>query len=188
MEIRNIRTEDIPGTLSISLAELGSDYLSDADFIEALDSETTFCKVATDGGKVLGFSVCQVFGPESVDEFLRLPDSEERDELMRCNTIGLLDSVSILNEMKGHGIGKKLVRSCFDSFESIGMDAICAMAWKSIEGTTNIGHLLTELGLKPSLSIQGYWNQFVTSPDGHDCPVCGRPCRCYGVLYTKFKN
>ena len=68
-----------------------------------------------------------------------------------------------------------------------GADVICSMAWKSIHGVTNAGKLLVEIGLEESMAIEGYWNQLVDSPEGHHCPVCVHPpCKCYGVLYTRY--
>jgi len=69
--------------------------------------------------------------------------------------------------------------------ESRSVDIICAMAWKSVDGTINIESILRRMGMTPQIEIPGYWNQMVNSPGGHDCPVCGRPCKCSAVLYFK---
>ena len=81
IEIRRLRTEDIPDVLRISLVELGEDYLGEGDFIDAIDDDAQFCNVAVMDGRPVGFAICQVFGPEREKEMLHLPDCPERDEV-----------------------------------------------------------------------------------------------------------
>ena len=186
ISIHDIEQNHILSALEIAISELGSDYLSEEDFFDAMDSKSSFCKIAIYHDKVVGFSICQIFKPEKIDELLALPESAERDSLEKRNMIGLLDSVSVSDEMKGMGVGGQLIDSCIKEFISKGVDVICAMGWKDVNGITNIDSLLRRTGMTPSLEIGGYWNRFVRSPDGHDCPVCGRPCHCSGLLYTRF--
>jgi len=185
IEIRRLCAEDVPDALRISLVELGSDYLDESDFTDAIDSDSQFCNVAVEDGKVLGFAICQVFGPEGESEYLGLPDCPERDLVLSSNRIGLLDSVSVDDSCKGRGIGSMICSRCVDDFIEMGCDMACAMAWKSYTGRTNIAGVLTKLGMQETISIQGYWNRMVDSPEGHDCPECGAPCKCYGVFWNK---
>lgn len=185
IEVRRITERDIPGALRISLVELGEDYLSEKDFMEAIGSDRTFCNVAVEDGNVLGFAVCQMFGPEDEPEYLGLPDGPERDSVMSCRRIGLLDSVSVDDSCKGRGIGRVMCGRCVDDMVAEGCDMVCAMAWKSFSGRTNIAGILKGLGLEETISIQGYWNRMVDSPEGHHCPECGAPCRCYGVFWRR---
>ena len=186
ISILDIELDHIQSALAIAVSELGSDYLNEDDFFNVMGSENDFCKIAIYRDRVVGFSICQTFDPIKIDELLALPISDEKDSLEKRNRIGLLDSVSVSNEMKGIGIGSQLIDSCVEEFVSKGVDVICAMGWKDINGITNIDGLLKRIGMTPSLEIGGYWNRFVRSPYGHDCPVCGRPCHCSGVLYTRF--
>ncbi|UAL07650.1 MAG: GNAT family N-acetyltransferase [Candidatus Methanogranum gryphiswaldense] len=181
-----ITKEDIPEALSISLKELGSDYLSEKDFEEALSSRNAFCIVVRDDGKVAGFAICQIFGPDMVDKMLHLPDSRERSMLMSKNRIGLFDSVSVSETSRGKGVGTVLAKTCMDRFRAEGTEAVTAMAWEDYTGHCNIRKILVNsMELTPSYAIKGYWNQFVNSPEGHHCPMCGSPCKCFGRLFYK---
>jgi hypothetical protein len=60
------------------------------------------------------------------------------------------------------------------------------MAWKSVSGRTNIAGILTRMGMRETVSIEGYWNRMVSSPEGHHCPECGAPCHCFGVFWYKL--
>lgn len=182
---RNLATNEIPNALDIAKSELGSDYLTEKDFLETINSQSAFCKVVTYNRQFAGFAICQVFGPEKVDEMLHLPDSPERDRLLSNKTIGLFDSVAVHEDMQNHGVGIELSTACMNEFVVRDVDVICAMAWKSVDGTINVEGLLRRMGMTASLEIPGYWNQMVDSPGGHECPVCGRPCKCSAVLYTK---
>jgi ribosomal protein S18 acetylase RimI-like enzyme len=178
--------KDIPEALRISLKELGSDYLSEKDFEEAIDSEDIFCIIVHEDDKVLGFAICQMFGPEKVDRMLRLPESPERDMLISKERIGLFDSVSVSEKARGKGVGTVLAKACMERFQAEGIDVVTAMAWEDYTGHCNIRKILVNsMGLSPSYAIQGYWNQFVNSPEGHHCPMCGSPCKCYGRLFYK---
>lgn len=176
---------DIPEALAISLKELGVDYLSEIDFLEALDSESVGCMIAKDDGKVLGFAIYRIFGPEDVDVMLRLPDCPERDMIMAADRIGLFDSVAVGDFARGRGVGTELAEACMVKFSELGAEIVTAMAWEDYTGHANIGRILTEtMGMTPSIALKGYWNLFVDSPEGHSCPMCGAPCRCCGRLHT----
>ena len=128
-----------------------------------------------------------MMGPDSADEYLKLPDSRERDKILSIRKIGILDSAAIDKARKRGGLGRLLVRASYIKLMDEGADVICAMAWKNIHGVTNAGKILVENGLEESMAIEGYWNDVVNSPEGHHCPVCMEPpCRCYGVLYTRY--
>ena len=188
IEITDLRKEHIPDALSISRRELGIDYLFECDFMECLEPHNGyFCKIAVEGNRVCGFIINHVFGPEEADEFLKLPPSKERDKVLSVRKIGILDSASVDDTFKGMGIGSKLIQASYDEMLFNDVDAICAMAWKSINGTTNIKGILEKIGLEETISIPGYWNLMVESPEGHHCPDCKEPpCRCSGVFYVKY--
>lgn len=184
IEVRRLKQEDIPDALRISLKELGEDYLSEDDFIHASENGQ-FCNVVLYDGKVAGFAICREFTPEEEPEVLGLPDGPFRDEVLCCSKSGILDSVSMDDSMKGKGLGTILCQRCYDDFVGDGCGLVCAMAWKSYTGRTNIAGILNKLGLSEGLAIQGYWNRMVSSPEGHHCPECGAPCKCYGVFWRK---
>jgi len=186
MTIHNLTVNHIPIVLNIAATELGSDYLTEQDFLEVLDADDGFCMISITDNIVSGFSICKIFGPDKIDEMLALPDCGERNALNTHRTIGLLDSVAVAQEMKGKGIGSELIDVCCKELAARGADVLCAMAWKDVNGNANIGNLLKKTGMSPSIEIMGYWNRFVASPEGHDCPVCGRPCKCSAVLYMKL--
>ncbi len=175
--------------LRICRQELGPDYHSEADFRKCLGSSREhFCKVILDDEEmVCGFLTSMMTGPESAGEYLKLPDSRERDKVLSLRKIGILDAAAIDNARKRGGLGRLLIRASYKKLMDEGADVICGMAWKSIHGTTNAGKILAEIGLEESMAIEGYWNHVVNSPEGHHCPVCtAPPCRCYGVLYTRY--
>lgn len=181
--IRLLRRDDVSQALEISLVELGSDYLSEKDFIDAIDSDTQFCMVSEDDGRITGFSICRVFGPSEEPEVLGLPDCHERDAVMSHEVCGIVDSVSVDDSVKGKGAGSAMVEASFRELASRGCTLICAMAWKSVSGRTNIAGILRRLGMRETVAIEGYWNRMVSSPEGHDCPECGAPCHCFGVFW-----
>lgn len=186
IEIRRLCEEDIPEVLRVSLIELGEDYLDEDDFKDALVDEGQFCNVAVMDGKPVGFAICQVFGPEKEKEMLHLPEGPEKDRVLSMSRIGLLDSVSVDSSAKGHGIGTVMCERCVEDMKDMGCGMVCAMAWKSVHGTTNIGGILKRMDLEETIEIQGYWNTMVDSPEGHHCPICGAPCKCYGVFWRKL--
>ena len=188
LKIVDLSEGHIPQAIEISKVEFGIDYLFEKDFLDCIGKKNVFCKVAVLGDDVIGFCICRLFGPEGVDEGLKLPDCRERDIMMSFKRIGLLDAITLRSDMQGHGYGTVLADASYDEMVSRGADAVCAMAWKSIRGTTNAKRLLENLGMMSSIEIQGYWNLMVDSPEGHHCPHCEPPCKCYGVLYYKSLN
>ena len=172
--------------MEISMAELGSDYLEDDDFLMTLTSKDDFCLVALDDdGEPIGFAISNVFGEEKVDPILHMPDGPERDEILTYDRIGYLASVAVLHSAKRKGAGKLLVAASEEEFDRRGVDVSCAMAWKSVDGTVNISKVVEGVGMKEVAEFQGYWNDPRAFPNGHDCPVCGNPCSCSAVYYLK---
>jgi ribosomal protein S18 acetylase RimI-like enzyme len=182
---RNLAANEIPNALGISASELGTDYLTENDFLETINSDTSFCKVVTYNRQFAGFAICRIFGPDKADGILHLPDSPDRDHLLSREKIGLFDSIAVRKDMQNNGIGIELSAVCLKELEARDIDTVCAMAWKSIEGTINIEGILRRMGMTPRLEIPGYWNLMVDSPSGHDCPVCGKPCMCSAVLHYR---
>lgn len=180
---RKIEMGDVAEAVDISKKQLGVDYLEEKDFIDAMSDPGQFCMVAEEEGRVAGFAICQVFGPDSEGEKLMLPDCPERDLVMGTPLTGLLDSVAVSAYFKGRGIGTEICRECVREMSRMGCGIVCAMAWKNIHGVTNIAGVLAKLGLKEGIAVPGYWNLMVDSPEGHDCPICGAPCRCWGVFW-----
>ena len=179
----------LPDLLRICRQELGPDYHSEADFRKYLGgSGRQFCMVILDDqGVACGFTTFMMLDPESADDYLKLPDSPERDRLVSMRKIGITDAMAVDNTRKRKGLGRRLLHALHQRLVDEGADVICTMAWKDIHGVTNAGKLAVEIGMEASIAIQGYWNRVVSTPEGHHCPVCkGPPCRCYGVLYVKY--
>ena len=182
---RNIAVNEIPIAIDVSKEELGEDYLAEKDFLETINTPSAFCKVITYNRQFAGFAICQVFGRDKVDKMLHLPDSPGKDKLLSKEKIGLFDAVAVSKAFRKLGLGTELFAACNSEFSTREVDAVCAMAWKSVDGTVSTEGILRRMDLTPQLEIPGYWNQMVDSPGGHDCPVCGRPCKCSAVLYYK---
>jgi len=176
---------EIPIALDVAKEELGSDYLAEKDFLETINSPSAFCKVVTYNRQFAGFAICQIFSPDKIDKMLHLPDSPDKDLFLSIEKIGLFDSTSIRKDLQGIGLGTELSAACYDEFVSRNVDMICGMAWKSVDGQINVDGIFRRMGMTPRLEVPDYWNQMVDSPGGHDCPVCGRPCKCSAVLYYK---
>lgn len=187
--IVDLDEQHLPDVLRICRRELGLDYHPEADFKKFMRSgKEGACKVILDdSGVVCGFCTAMLMGPGPAGQYLKLPDSEERDKLLSVNKIGIIDAAATDDSRKREGLGRLLVRAMYNKVLDEGAGVICSMAWKSIHGVTNAEKLLLELGLKESMAIEGYWNRVVDSPEGHHCPVCKEPpCRCSGVLYTRY--
>jgi GNAT superfamily N-acetyltransferase len=178
--------EDIPEALTISLKELGSDYLNEKDFKDAIKSEKQFCAVVKNDGHVAGFAICKLFGPDDEFEYLRLPGSPEKKLICSKKKIGIFDSVSVSEDCRGMGVGTLLAEQCMRTFEDRETEIVTAMAWEDYTGHCNIKKILVNvMGMTESFAIRGYWNLFVDSPEGHDCPMCGAPCKCFGRLFYR---
>lgn len=186
--IMHFPEEYLPKLMEISMAELGSDYLEEEDFLMTLTSKDDFCLVAIDETGPIGFTICNVFGKEKVDPILHMPDGPERDEIMKCDKIGYLASVAVLDSAKRKGAGKLMVDAAEREFDRRRVDVSCAMAWKSVDGTVNIAKVVERAGMKEVAEFAGYWNDPRAFPNGHDCPVCGNPCSCSAVYYLKRRR
>lgn len=181
---RNLAEGDIPNALELADLHLGVDYLKEEDFMRAINSPTCFCRVISFNRQFTGFALCQIFGPDEIDGMLHIPDGPQKDRLLTKKKIGLLDAMTIREDSRHIGIGAELARFCYDEFVRRDVDEICALAWKHTDGAIPADSVLKKMGLSPSIEIPGYWNLKVDSPEGHNCPICGAPCKCSAVLYT----
>ncbi|MDO5861454.1 MAG: GNAT family N-acetyltransferase [Thermoplasmata archaeon] len=187
VEIRELGRKDIPHVVSIGRHQLGLDYISSTDFLEALSEPGRFCIVAQEGRRdFAGFALCREFGPEDVPEELALPEGPENDRVCSAKKIGLLDAVAVETHAARHGVGTQLCRAAVDRFIEDGCDLLVSMAWVHVDGKEPIKKALLANGFeRTSLQIPGYWNLWVDSEDGHLCPVCGHPCKCSAALWIK---
>ncbi len=182
--IVKLREEHIPACLEISKIHIGADYLYEKDFLEVIDGKNGFCLVYEDNGEAVGFGISQIFTPEEEKEFLKLPNCEERDLVMGFDKIGILDTFAVSDKCRGRGIGSELVKEALKELDDRGVGVVTAMAWKYFNGHINVQKILEQNNLKPGIEIPGYWNGMVDTPGGHECPVCGAPCKCSAVFYS----
>lgn len=186
IEVRELGRDDFAALTSIGKSQLGVDYISEADFEEAMSDPGQFCFVPVVDGVPSGFAICREFGPEAEAEELDLPDSEERDWVRSRGRIGLVDSVALDPSVGGRGVGTALCEACLDRFRSDGCDSAVSMAWVHHDGVEPIRKALTNAGFERTpLQIRGYWNEWVETEGGHMCPYCGSPCRCFGALWRR---
>ncbi len=184
--IRDIVKEDIPYLVPIGMSQLGVDYISDEDFIEAMEDPGQCCLVSVADGVPCGFAICREFPPDAETEELALPDTPERDWVRSGSMVGLIDSVAISSEVGGRGIGRMLCEACLERFGKDGCDCAVSMAWVHRDGAEPIRKALRETGMeRTGLVIEGYWNQWVGSSEGHHCPYCGAPCHCFAAMWRK---
>ena len=186
IEIRELRETDIGALVPIGMEQLGVDYISDADFLNVFEDPGQFCLVSEVDGVPSGFAICREFGPEDEPGELALPDTPERDWVVSGTKIGLIDSVAIGADVGGLGLGRMLCGACLDRFSEDGCDRVVSMAWVHFDGTEPIRKALTGAGFeRTGLVIEGYWNQWVGSQEGHHCPYCGAPCHCFAAMWRK---
>jgi len=182
--IERLAERHIDGVMEVSEAEFGHLYKKPEKFRKDIDDPNVAVYVATENGKVIGFGRSVSFGPDGIDDILKLPDSRERDLLMTKKRIVLFDALAIREDEQGKGIGSKLFPLVEEEFPC---DIIVVMAWKNCkDGHINVHPLLVKKGYtQTELEVKGYWNLMVDEPEGHYCPVCGAPDRCSAVLYIK---
>lgn len=186
IEIREIRGSDVQTLVVIGMLQLGVDYISDDDFTESMEDPGEFCLVATINGVPSGFAICREFGPEGEAKELALPESDGREWVLAQKRIGLIDSVAIGPDAGGRGLGRRLCEACIDRFRQDGCDSAVSMAWVHFDGVEPIKKALTGAGFERThLQIRGYWNQWVPSEGGHNCPYCGAPCNCFGAMWRR---
>lgn len=189
--IADLKEMYLPDVLNICRQELGADYHSEADFRKCLqgDREHFYKVVLNNEGVIFGFTTFLMLSPEAADEYLKLPDCSERDSLLSFRQISISDAMAIHSTMKKKGLGRLLMQAMLNKLMDEGADVFCTMAWKDINGITNAGKLAREIGAEESISIPGYWNRLVSTPEGHYCPVCKTTsCKCFGVLYIRYLN
>ena len=100
--IVDLNEHQMPDVLRICRQELEPHYHSEADFNKCLGSSREhFCEVILgDEGAVYGFLTAMMMGPEPADEYLKLPDSGERDKILSFRKIGVLNAAAIDNARK----------------------------------------------------------------------------------------
>ena len=186
--IVDLNIEHIPVVVQICSDELGADYHTVDDFHRCLENDDYIGKVVVNEQKsVIVFMMTFILNPKAADNFLKLPNSDAKEKLLSVERIGIMDSAAIESSYKKKGLGRYLIKAGYEQLLKINPDVVCGMAWKKADGITNVQKLLLELGLESSHEIKGYWNLISNEPNGHECPVCiTPPCKCYGVLYTKY--
>lgn len=184
--IRGLREDDIPFLVPIGKERLGVDYIGPEDFTDVFSDPGQFCLVTECDGVPMGFAICREFGPEEEHSELDLPDSPQREMVLAAPRIGLVDSVSTADGYGGRGYGRMLVEACLDRMRADGCTLAVSMAWVHRDGVEPIRKALSSAGFtRTGLVIEGYWNEWVGSKEGHHCPYCGAPCHCFGAFWYR---
>tara|TARA_Y100000310_G_C20534324_1_gene740091 strand:+ start:441 stop:1010 length:570 start_codon:yes stop_codon:yes gene_type:complete len=142
-----------------------------------------FCFVALQQEKVVGFSIGKVI---QLDKLLALyPGLKGKFFLnLTHQYIGMLQSVAVLEEYRGLGIGSKLTKPRVDLFNSLHLDII-TIAWKG-PGGTMAAPVVKKFGLKKVAEIENCWSHF-PKPENFDvCMGCNNfPCECSAEVYFR---
>jgi transcriptional regulator with XRE-family HTH domain/ribosomal protein S18 acetylase RimI-like enzyme len=186
-EIVDLKNKHIPQVLDICDSELGKDYLSYEDLRNVIKYEEYICKVAvnTSTNDVIGFCMCVLTDPDGALNIISWPDNKLPKAIEYSEKIGVIKTIAVYNKYQGYGIGKKITEACYEVLLDEGMDSACSIAWRNGD-VTNVGGVLTSLGFREFTSIENYWKDD-SEEKGYDCPTCGNPCSCTGVIYIKIE-
>lgn len=186
-EIIYITRGYIPQILDISDEELGKDYIN-YDMLKKIttDADDYICKLAynPNEAKIVGFCLCMIIVPQDINNIIRIPEDKTPRALIYSERIGVIKTVAVDKKYQGYGIGREIVKDCFNELLQKQVQSMFSIAWKNNE-KTNIHGILTGLGFKELIEIPKYWSEDSMKKE-YICPVCGQPpCQCSAVIYTQ---
>jgi transcriptional regulator with XRE-family HTH domain/ribosomal protein S18 acetylase RimI-like enzyme len=188
LKILDFKNKHISQVLDICDSELGKDYLSYEDLRKTIKCEEYICKVAinTNTNDVIGFCICVLTDLDGLLNTISWPENKIPKVIEYSEKIGVIKTVAVYNKYQGYGIGKKIIEKCYDVLLDKGIDSACSIAWKNGD-VTNVGGILNSLGFREFTSKENYWKED-SEEKGYNCPICGNPCNCTGVIYIKTKQ
>ncbi|MBR8535817.1 GNAT family N-acetyltransferase [Carboxylicivirga sediminis] len=130
--------------------------------------------------KLIGFSLayqCTIEGA-LCDYGLNVSSYAEWDR-----QVYVLKSMVIEESYQRRGYGTELMKSALNKAKANQLDAIILVGWKSVKGT-NIEHLMDDFGFEVICEIQDFWHA-ESIINQYQCPVCGNPCNCTAIIYSK---
>ena len=175
--------EVIPKLLSIAEKQLGDSYINENDLMPS--NGATFYAAVSNVGSV-GFANCYITDTQSFLSRYPKIASHRIKSLESTEKIGVLASVAVDENFKGHGIGLKLMKACLNWLKEHESRAILMTGWKSAKGV-HIGGLAMRLAFEPLFEVEDYWLEDSVK-NGYHCPECGAPpCHCSAVIYIKHQ-
>lgn len=181
---------EIEQAVSLVNNSLGDSY-TDAGVLQA-QAEATFSTVFLVKSEIMDevVGVAVVNHYQNVQEFL---DTTPYNQSLRVESlilpgyrggrIGVIKTVAVDSNMRGIGIGKKLIKVCLEELKTVDANDVYSFGWTDHEGC-HIQGTLESTGFTMLGHLEDYFKQ-LSIELGFGCPSCGNPCRCSVKLFAQ---
>jgi GNAT superfamily N-acetyltransferase len=140
--------------------------------------------VALERRSVIGAVTAECLGYES---FLQRVPADMADAVKSktprfdFHLIGFIRTVAVSENMRGRGVGTKLVKAAVKRLHKLGATSIVTIGWADRDGC-HIAGLVTALGFTEIATFRDFWKADSIAKE-YSCPTCGNPCRCQANLF-----
>ena len=149
--------------------ELGDDCHKAEEIGDLMSSDVGTVLVAHSEGQLVGVATGLILRREDPEGWM-LDELDPEDS----EHVGLLQSVAVVPESRGLGIGTALAVQRMEALEDLGATVVIAFSWESGQAGRS-RPVLERLGFKVFRGFENAW-------DGQPCPVCGNSCACGASL------
>ncbi|WP_299576838.1 GNAT family N-acetyltransferase [uncultured Sunxiuqinia sp.] len=181
LQIKDVTRLELARVIEIADSELGKDYL-DEGIKDQISRPNTLFRVAVSKKEgILGFCYSYILTPEELDEQFELADFPK--SLKVSSKIAVLKTIAVKSIHQGKGVGSILMDDALELYKQNQIESVICVAWKSKNGV-NMGGLMNLYDFNLHQEINNFWKEG-SIEEGYSCPVCGNPCHCSALIYTK---
>jgi ribosomal protein S18 acetylase RimI-like enzyme len=175
----------MPGIIRVSQHQLGDLLFIKEPNLHGATDLIGYC--ALYNGRVIGFCLGRIipsndflnrYSPIALCMPHEIIDHEER--------VGFASAIAVEDNMKGRGIGTKLMQTLINRFDTEGINVSLLSGWNSPKGLhiTGIARLV---GFEVIREIEDFYKDGSIN-NGYRCQICGPPpCRCSAVIMMRTK-
>ena len=187
--LKSLNESDINSALFICDIELGKGYLNFETLKKLVNNKNTLVIGAFDlNNKMLGFGYCTILKQAELEESMHSSQYKKIPQIIKTpKKIGITNTIVILNNYKGKGLGSVIFNNFLTFFKENSIDTVTGFAWKTKEGI-NMEAIFKKTNFYILEVIQNFWREDSIEKK-YNCPDCGAPpCNCSTVIYLKKHN
>lgn len=167
------------GVVQVANREFGDHYFH-AEGVRDMAADGAFY-VALSGREVVGYCVF-LHEPAAVTAGrMGLPPADLLPHAGRDGRVCCTKSMAVLAPYKGTGLAEALFARCLEDSEAAGMASAWGSAWK-IGEKVPMDTIFRKHGFSVYTEIPLIWYR----DKAYRCNICGGPCRCTGVIYSRY--
>jgi GNAT superfamily N-acetyltransferase len=176
-----LSADHIEQALNVLNEALGARSYSAAGLEQEIhDPRTYVLEARAVDGALIGVASARVLAPDGLSIYAQFG---EGSRILDGHCVGSLNASAVVPAYRGRGLGSALARARLLWLEAQGCDMVVGLSWLS-----GLAHTSKPVFERYGFTAVGRSDEIYTRlsiEHDFDCPTCGYPCHCPGLLFVR---